>query len=140
MAEPEKKQAGRPKGSINKRSRGVLAVLKQQYDLDPLLKLAEACVMQVPMTDSSGDVIMNMDDQPIMVPYLKPMEMINALSKLMDKTYPSLKAQEIDVKGDNLAVVHMNMVGLGPEGDPDEPEPAPKAKPRAKRKPPVKKA
>lgn len=134
MSEPEKNKGGRPVGSINKRSRGVLAVLKREYDLDPLLKMAETCMMQTPLLDSGGAPVMGTDDQPIMVPFLKPNELVTALGKLMDKTYPTLKAQELDMKNDGLAVVHMNMVGLGPEGDSEaEPPPKPKRKPRAKK-------
>ena len=45
----------RPAGSMNRRSQGVLALLKREYDLDPILELAETIRRQVPMT-SGGEM------------------------------------------------------------------------------------
>lgn len=107
-----KKTGGRQKGTLNKRSSALLTRLRQDYDLDPIEKLAETCSLSVPMTDSKGDPVCDENGNIIMVPYLKANELINALGKLADKTYPTLKAQEIDINADNLPTVVMDMRGV----------------------------
>ncbi len=110
--------AGRPKGSINKRSRGVLAILKEQYDLDPILELAQLCSKTVPMVTSSGDLVEDEHGQPVMVPFLKGNELVQALGKLADKTYPTLKAQEVDHRSDGLPTVVLDMTGIAVDTKP----------------------
>lgn len=119
----------RPQGSLNKRSVALLNLLKAEYDLDPVLELAKTCRMTVPLQDSSGEPVLDPENgQPVMVPYLKPNELINALSRLADKTYPNLKAQEIDLNAENLPVVLLDMRGVQEESKPK------KAAPKTKRK------
>jgi len=102
----------RPAGSLNKRSKALLEALKQEFDLDPIYKLAETCQLQVPMTDSSGDPVLDADGNIVMVPFLKASELITALGKLADKTYPSLKAQEIDLGATALPTIKIDMKGI----------------------------
>ncbi len=100
---------GRAKGSRNKRSGGLLAKLREDYDLDPLLKMAEICSKEVPVL-VEGEPVM-VDGEVLMTPYLEPANLIQALKHLGDKTYPTLKAQEIAVSG-NLPVIEVKMTGF----------------------------
>lgn len=102
----------RPAGSLNKRSKALLETLKSEYDLDPIMKLAETCSLQVPMTDTNGDPVVDANGNMVMVPFLKASELITALGKLADKTYPSLKAQEIDLGANSLPMITIDMKGI----------------------------
>ena len=118
----------RPKGALNHRSQMAKRLLAEQFDLDPLLELAELIKKRVPLTNSSGEIVYDKDGNEVMVPYLSGSEMVTGLGKLMDKTYPTLKAQEIDHKGDGLPTVVVDMQGLSMD-----------TKPARKRRAPAKK-
>lgn len=100
----------RTAGALNKRSSGLLAKLKEDYDLDPLLKLAELCSMEVPIVLPDGNPMVDDDGKPYMRPYLDPNAMVTALGKLGDKTYPTLKAAEVQMSMLPTAVVDMTGV------------------------------
>jgi len=104
----------RPKGSTNKRSQGVLALLKKEFDLDPILKLAEVCQREKPLV-IEGSIQYDSEGKEIMVPFLAPNELIAALGKLADKTYPNLKAVDVTTEGERLPVAVLNLRGLEPE-------------------------
>ena len=101
------------KGIPNKRSGGLLAKLKEDFDLDPLLELAELCRQTVTVL-VEGQPLLDSDDNPVMIPFLEPVHLIQALGKLGDKTYPSLKAQEIAIAG-TLPVIEVKMTGFKKE-------------------------
>lgn len=125
------KTGGRQKGTLNKRSQGLLSMLERDYDLHPIRKLAEACVKEVPLQLDDGTPVCDENGKPIMVPWLKPQEYLTALGKLADKTVPTLKAQEIDLKTDGLPTVLVDMRGVQEE--------SPKKKPAPRKRAPAKK-
>lgn len=127
---------GSRKGIPNKRTQGVLALLRKDFDLDPILELAATVRREVPVIHD-GEPVLDQDGNPVMRPFLAPHEMISALSKLADKCYPNLKAVEHSGAVD-LPTVLVNLRGVEedvPE-KPRKPRAAPKAKPRAKAKAP----
>jgi hypothetical protein len=101
----------RPKGSTNKRTQGVLAVLKKEFDLDPILKLAEVCQREKPLI-IDGEIQYDSEGKEITIPFLAPNELITALGKLADKTYPNLKAVDVTTEGERLPVAVLNLRGL----------------------------
>lgn len=105
---------GSRKGVPNKRSQGVLALLRQEYDLDPILELAETIRREVPMV-KDGEVIRDENGEPVMVPFLAPGERIQALKVLADKTYPALKAVDMNLNAD-LPTVVINLRGVEEDG------------------------
>lgn len=117
---------GRPKGSTNKRSQGILSLLKRDYDLDPILKLAELIQSEKPLVHE-GEIVTDHEGKQVMVPVLDNKDMIAALGKLADKTYPALKAMDMNIGGD-LPTVVINLRGVD-----EEVKPAPKKKPAARR-------
>ncbi len=117
----------RPKGSTNRRTQGVLALLRKEFDLDPILELAQTIRKEVPLRTKDGELVPGVDGKPVMVPFLSPSEMIQALGKLADKTYPNLKAVEVSA-GEGLPSVVINLRGV------EEETPEPKRKPAPKRK------
>ncbi len=107
----------RPKGSLNKRSHGVLSLLEQEFDLNPIRELAALCKREVPLV--VGDqIVQDKDGNDVTIPFLKGNELVTALGKLADKTYATLKAQEIDHKLDNLPTVTVDMQGVAMDSVP----------------------
>lgn len=98
----------RPKGSPNKPKHTLLARLKDAYDLDPIMKLAEVCSKEVPLVLPDGTALKDLSGNPVMIPYLKGSELVTALGKLADKTYATLKSQDLNVSaGDPVVVVDL---------------------------------
>lgn len=101
----------RPRGSLNKRSQGLLKLLEDDYDLHPVRKMAETIQREVPLV-IGGEIVTDTDGKPVMVPYLGDSAMVSAIGKLLDKTFPTLQAQKIEHSGDGLPLVMMDMMGL----------------------------
>jgi hypothetical protein len=104
---------GSRKGIPNKRTQGVLSLLRKDFDLDPILELAATVRREVPVVHE-GEPVLDQDGNPVMRPYLAPHEMISALSKLADKCYPNLKAVEVSA-GEGLPTVVLNLRGVEEE-------------------------
>ena len=105
---------GSRKGIPNKRTQGVLALLRKEFDLDPILELAATIRKEVPLRDKDGLPVLDENGEAVKVPFLSPSEMITALGKLADKTYPNLKA--IEHSGEmNLPTVVVNLRGVEEE-------------------------
>lgn len=121
---------GSRKGIPNKRTQGVLALLRKEFDLDPILELAATIRKEVPLLDKEGEPVIGPDGEVLMRPFLNPYETIQALGKLADKTYPNLKA--IEHSGEmNLPMVVVNLRGVEEEvTEPPKKKPAPKRRPR----------
>ena len=76
----------RPKGSMNKNSRGLLARLKQQYgdEFEPIMRMAEQAVEIHKVANEKKSIEIRK-------------EAINAWEKIARFTTPQLKAIEVDL-------------------------------------------
>ncbi len=108
----------RPVGTPNKPKNQLLARLRDAYDLDPIMKLAEVCTREVPVRLPDGGIMEDANGNPVMVPFLKGSELVTGLGKLADKCYASLKSQDLNVSGGDKPVVMVDLRGIAEESKP----------------------
>lgn len=84
--------------------------LTKEHGFDALDEMIKMIKSEVPVMTEDGLALMDDDGNPVFRPYLDPATRVTAVGKVLDKTYPALKATELKV--DTMPTAIVDMMGV----------------------------